>query len=371
MTTNADSVKVTGGPAAQLLCPFDLTVDQVAALLNAEFADHPVYDGFELQWFDDTSHGCGMLAFLSRRADRRVDYYVDPSLNLDRSGYAIGGGTGRWVETDFDVARLEVGRDGVVAEVQFTDVDGRRIEVMVDDRGAGPRRPAELLAPVGSGIDEPISLLLVYLHGFDLLRRSDQQPQIRIDGQQVSTGTLPGRLLHRRHLIKAAAPLTLATVCRARSGPLAPVEPDDGGVHVDDSGTGITRLEAHHDQAQAVLTFDPPFPPLGQLEEARPEAGAWQVTVDGAPITGGRWHAVRRAQRVEVSLEVTRRWEPSRGMPMLISVVSRVVPVFRRWPTTYRWTAEVDLGSVPATITSRWERTGRERGGSYRRATGT
>src|SRR5690606_8903906 len=122
------------------------------------------------------------LAFLSRRADRLVDYYVDPGLDLDRSTYQIGGGTGRWVETRFDVARLEVRDRGVVADVGFTDADGSRVPLAGDDRGRRRRRPADLLAPVSSAIDQPTSLLLVYLPGFDLVRRQGDVPRITIGG---------------------------------------------------------------------------------------------------------------------------------------------------------------------------------------------
>ena len=52
-----------------------------------------------------------------------------------------------------------------------------------------------------------------------------------------------------------------------------------------------------------------------------------------------------------------------------MELVTRVVPVFRRWPTTYRWRATVTLGEAP-TMVSRWERTG-ERDESYSRATGS
>lgn len=353
-----------------LLCPFDLTVEPVARFLNAEIADHPVYDGFELQWFDDAVHGVGMLAFLSRRADRRVDYYVDPDLDLDRSTYRIGGGTGSWSITDFEDRRLDIGPDGVVAEVRFADVDGRSIEIVLDDCGSGPRRHSDLLAPVGGGIDEPASLLLVYMHGFDLLRRGVRRPRIRIDGEQVTTGSLPGAFLHRRHLIKAAAPLTVATVCRNRSGTLEPVDPTDpGGPALDASGSSIAGLVARGAGAEARLDFEPPFPQLVDLPDGGSASGAWSVAIDGAPITGGDWRAARRDQRIELTLEVERQWSPPPELPVLMRVVTRVVPLFRRWPTTYRWTAEIDLGDGAASIASRWERTTEDRGAAYRRVT--
>lgn len=43
---------------------------------NFEIADHPVYHGLELQWFDDAAHGTGMLAFLGRRDSHVFDYYA-------------------------------------------------------------------------------------------------------------------------------------------------------------------------------------------------------------------------------------------------------------------------------------------------------
>lgn len=356
--------------ATRLLCPFALSVDRIARFLNAEFPDHPVYDGIELQWFDDDVHGTGMLAFLSRREDRRVDYYFDAGLTLDRAAYAIGGGTGEWVETEFDAALLEVSSGGVAADVRFTDVEGRSIEIAVDDRGTGRRHSSELLAPVGSAIEKPISLMLVYLHRFDLLRKSACEPRIRIDGKPVKTGKLPGELLHRRHLIKAAAPLTVATVCQERAGSIDRVEPDrPGPVVLNEPGTGIAGMHVGTAEAGASLRFEPPFPALDFLPERTEVAGNWSVGVDGAPITGGTWHAIRHGRQAKLGLEVTRPWQLPPGTPALMRLVTRAVPVFRQWPTTYRWAAEVDLDTE--TMESRWERT--ETGGSeqYRRATGS
>src|SRR3954451_17564381 len=104
-----DDARTDAGP----LCPFSLAVSPIARFLNFELSNDPTYDGLELQWFDDDVHGRGMLAFLSRRADRRVDYYHERGLRLDPAGYEIGGGTGSWTPTDFQVARLQIAEDGV------------------------------------------------------------------------------------------------------------------------------------------------------------------------------------------------------------------------------------------------------------------
>ena len=350
-------------------CPLDLTVGTMAAMLNAELVDHPVYDGFELQWFDDDEHGTGLLAFLSRRADRVFDYYRSPGLRVDPEAYRIGGGTGVWTETAFEVARLDVHPDGVDAEVRFADVDGRTIEVVIDDRDGRPRRQAGFLAPVSSAIADPAFLMIAWMPGFDLVHVGAREPVVRIDGADAATGRLPGRRLHRRHLVKVAAPVVTVHVGREHDGPLADVAQAGGEWTAD----GLAALTAAEGGATARLTFTPPLPDAEALADGSALAdgarrtGTWAVEVCGAPITGGTWHAGRTGDVVGLGLDVTQRWRP-RGLPLLMRVVTRAAPVFRRWPTTYRWRATLTVGDEPR-LTSAWTRT--EDGGAdaYRRAT--
>lgn len=42
-------------------------------MVNFEIADNPHYQGLEIQAFDDPVHGEGMLVFLSRAGDGRID----------------------------------------------------------------------------------------------------------------------------------------------------------------------------------------------------------------------------------------------------------------------------------------------------------
>jgi hypothetical protein len=345
--------------------PVSLTVSPIAAMLNFELADHPIYDGAELQWFDDDEHGRGMLAFLSRRDDRSVDYYVDRGLRLDPAGYHLGGGTRSWNETDFEVARLDVAEDGVDAEVRFKDIDGRQIEIRICDRDGRRRRPAGLLAPFGSGIDEPVSLPLVWMPRFDLVRVTKTPPVIRIDGAPASTGRLPGARLHRRCLIKYAAPLVAVDLNHTddHTGRAA----CDQKTEVDGAGrlTTLTATRAGH---VTRLVLQPGMPDPAEMRAGHLVLGRWYIEVDGVRLTGGAWRVRRSsASSAETEMDVDERWRPGR-LPWLMRVVTTVVPVFRRWPTTYRWRCEVDLDGVPR-FRSRWQRTGSGLDRSYRRAT--
>ena len=356
----------TDTPPRGILCPFDLHVDPMARFLNCELADDPHYTGLEVQWFDDPEQGRGMLVFLERRADRLVDYYVAPGLQVDRANYVLGAGTGEWTQASFDVAELEIDPTGVRCHVAFTDLSGRDIEVEIDDRRPGDRATGSLLAPVGSAIDEPGSLLLVHLHGFDLVRSGQEAPRVVIDGRPAATGVLPGRALHGRELIKYAAPLAVITLNRSQDGPLRRVS-DGDGVRLDVDG--IAALEAHANDDRVRFELRPSFPDVETLPDQHTRTGDWRVFPGDLPeLAGGRWRVDRDGDEVAIDLEVTRGWRPG-PLPPLMRTVTTVLPVFRRWPTTYRWRGVVTLGEQPS-LRSGWERTGGG-GAAYRRATGS
>ncbi len=345
--------------------PLSLTVSPIAAMLNFELADHPIYDGAELQWFDDEEHGRGLLAFLSRRDGRRVDYYVDPRLRLDRDGYHIGGGTGSWNETSFEAAKVEVAEDGVDAEARFKDVDGRHIDIRIRDRDGRRRRPAGLLAPFGSSIDDPVSLPLVWMPRFDLVRVTETPPVIRIDGTDAATGRLPGARLHRRCLIKYASPLVAVELNRSEDG----AAPSGGDRAEVDSAQRLKQLTAQQGGHAARLLLQPGMPDPATMRAGHLAAGRWHIEVDAARLTGGSWTVRRTSTSAQITMDVDERWRPG-PLPLLMRVVTTVVPVFRRWPTTYRWHCTMELDELRR-VSSRWERTGSGSAESYRRATGS
>jgi hypothetical protein len=340
-------------PAAEIVCPLSLRLGVVAGMLNFELPDHPVYDAVELLWFDDDARGTGMLAFLRRREGRRTDYYPEPGLRVDPSDFFLGSGTGAWTTTEFAERRLLVSEDGVVADAVFVDVDGRTIEIHIDDRDGKRRRRCGLLGPVGEDIEHPAALLLAWLPAMDLVRRGRFDPVLRIGGEDVAVVRVPGGWLHRRHIIKYTEPLCIAEVCWRPDGPVGPCPPEAIAEATPD-GWRVTRLAAQRDGHHTRLDLGPGLPDLRALGDGRQEGGRWWVTVDDARITGGAWHACRVGDIVRMGFDVDERWRPG-WLPGLMRVVVRFVPMFRRWPTTYRWRAEVRLGDQH-TLTAAWER---------------
>ena len=368
--TKASSDPSTPEGAHAPILPFDVRIDLVDRMLNFEIADDPYYSGLEIQAFDDAVHGKGMLVFLSRRDDDRIDVYRQAGLNVDPANYGIAGGLGAWVEAEISPDVLVVDDLGVRVDVRLTDVAGRTIEVRMDDRGTRRRRRATMLAPMGAGIEHPTSLPLVWMTRFDLVRRTRRAPTIRIDGRSVSPGRLPAARIHRRHLIKYAADLCVVSVnptrTAARGSPVATSDRPATSGRGDDGIAMVTAAQGAH---VARLRLTPALPDLASLEPATPAHGVWDVDIDDhRAVTGGTWYARREPTDVALVVDVTRPWRPSK-LPPLMRLVTIVMPLFRTWPTTYRWTGSIPLDGT-ATI-SRWERTVTQRAEAYRRMTGS
>jgi hypothetical protein len=353
----------------RLLCPFTLQLWTVDRMLNFEITDDPSYEGLELQVFDDPAHGQGMAVLVRRRADGRFDIYRQPGLTLDPAIAQVGGELGEWLEAPIDPARFEISPDGINVDVGFTDKAGRVIQVRIDDRDGHLRHRGTLLAPVGAVVEDPVSLPLFVMGGCDLVRRSGRVFNIRIDGRSVRTGCLPGGWLHRRRLVKYTADPAVVICNQAHDGRVATVDPQaPGEAELDPRSNGIAALRARNGGHRARLELAPALPDLARLRPGMTVEGTWQLGIDGDPaVVGGFWTVDRRLDRAELVLAVDQGWRPA-GLPPLMAAVTRLVPVFRSWPTTYRWSGTVTLDERP-TVSSCWERTGDHRDESYRRLT--
>ena len=345
------------------LHPFAVEIDRLDRMLNFEITGDPHYSGLEIQGFNDPDHGEGMLVFLGRSDDSKTDVYFESGLRLDPATYAIGNGLGEWIETEFDVASLDVDPGGVRANVRFADAKGRLIEVRASDRTPRGRRTAAFLAPMGAAIAEPRSLPLIWMSEFDLLHRTGPSPIVRIDGREAKLGQLPVEWLTRRRLIKVTSDVLAVAINPSQEDP-APMDTLETGGETIGGEHGTEALVGCAGDHRVHLAFDPPFPDLGEPSSVEATTGAWSATIDGTPIVGGTWRVRSGDGEAHVDLEVIDGWRP-RGLPLMMSTVTRVAPVFRSWPTTYQWAATIADGERP-TMRSRWFRTDGDRGESYR-----
>ncbi|MDP3104707.1 MAG: hypothetical protein Q8M95_08870 [Candidatus Methanoperedens sp.] len=99
------------------------------------------------------------------------------------------------------------------------------------------------------------------------------------------------------------------------------------------------------------------FPNLPDLSNCASAAGKWSIRITGVLITGGSYLVSHEDDRATVELDVTEQWKPS-GLPMSMELFTRIIRMFRTWPTTYRWSGVVEIGVAPV-MSGAWERKGR------------
>jgi hypothetical protein len=170
-------------------------------------------------------------------------------------------------------------------------------------------------------------------------------------------------------LIKYTADPMVVLCNQAHDGPPATIDPRaPGEVELAPRSGGIAALRARSGGHRARLELAPALPDVAWLRPQMTVEGTWRLGIDDNPaVVGGFWTVYRRQDRVELVLDVVRDWRPS-GLPLLMTAVTKVAPVFRTWPATYRWSGTVTLGDRP-TLVSRWERKGVQRDESYQRLT--
>ena len=178
-----------------------------------------------------------------------------------------------------------------------------------------------------------------------------------IGGRDLRPASLPVLLRgHRVLFIRYAARPIIGTLNPPMSRPVIVELPAPGRVEVDgmlvvaNSDGSVTSISAAQGPHQVEVGFLPGFPDLSGLPRGSSASGRWSIRVANVPVTGGSYSASREGDRVAVELDVTERWRPY-GLPTSIELFTRVVPVFRTWPSTYRWRGTVELSAAVGLVT--------------------
>jgi len=254
-------------------------------------------------------------------------------------------------------------------DIAFDDRRGRPVHLRIVERGK-PSRPFAILAPMGNTAAKPPALPLFFLHGFYFVRRANTDLLISVDGRAHKPDSIPMLLDSARvHFLRYAAEPFLVNWNPAREGELPgrPLPPNAGEL---EDGPAAYRLAWRGGQPEVAAislndgrhtlraAFTPPFPHAVALADGATAAGTFAITTDGAGTVSGRYRLARAGAAVEIILHPDGGWQPA-VKRWSVRLIFGLVPLFKRWPMTYRWVGRLALGERPA-LHGAWERLGRE-----------
>ena len=357
------------GDYRQIINPFEIALEPMEKLLLINIENDPdtLYLGFEPQVFDDEKTGTGMLV-IAWRVDGKVDVYHQPSLSLDTAGYDIAGkGLKNMVSREFHDASFEVNEHGAQASVAFEDIEGRLIELTLTEQNKRARKPFGLLAPMGVAAENPSAMPLILLHDFYFVRRNNTDLSVIVNGRSHNPDNLPLPIDFSQMTFARYCPDPLiAKLNPAFDGVLSASSfNDDLILQLDDHTIELTlnrdlpeirSISRSHKEHTLSLTFDPAFPNLNAFTGDKAEG---QFEIFGDSSTGfirGEYSVIRSGDLLTIEMIPSGGWIPN-AEKLSLRFLYTVQPMFKEWPKSYRWTAELEREIESGfMIRSLWER---------------
>ncbi len=349
--------------------PFTLRISPMKRLFLINFEKDPddIYIGFEPQWFDDVAYGTG-LRIIAWRKDGYIDVYQQPSLTKEDRIDVAGKGLMDTIVSPMRHARFNITEKGVDVAFEFMDKTGRTVEVEIIEKSQKSTKPFSLLAPVGSSSVYPTSLPVYMMFKFDFVRRHQTEVTIHIDGKRHKADTFSFPINGSRvYFMRYSADTFLVDWCPAQSQALKPLK-EEGGKLVGSDGTcyervdnqgklAFSRISSSSDNHRFTAEFYPPFPEILGIADNTSNGGAFILGSDeSVGVIKGTYEITRSGENINVRLHPTGGWEP-RPSTLFLKFLFNVAKIFRQWPKTYQWNAEIKLQNddLPFII-SKWTR---------------
>jgi len=350
--------------------PFEIHIDPMERLLLINIGNDPdtVYVGFEPQVFDDNTNGKGNIV-IGWRVDGRVDVFHQPGLVLDPDKYSIAGkGLAHMVVREMADSFYNVDETGVQAYFSFEDMDGRTIELKVNEYNSKKRKPFGLLAPMGDAAENPSAMPLVLLHDFYFVRQKDTNISVTVDGKSHSLDKLPFPLnWSRMYFTRYSPDPIIATLNQAFEGTLpllevgteATVNAGDTTYEVafDNDTPELKSIQRQHHEHVVNISFEPAFPNLLSFTKQGIVKGNFSLS--GHPSTGkveGHYTVERVNNETRIVLVPSQGWIPQPSS-FSLRILYAVAKIFRDWPKSYQWTATViETDDKQLNMSSSWIR---------------
>lgn len=316
------------------------------------------FEAIEPQLFNDAVNGTGMRIIMYRK-DRKVDIYWQPGVFVTRNTISIGAGIEHFMETVIEPSRFDITDHGVDLHVIFTDAQGRKNELQIQEKSP-VYNPFTLLAPIGKDIENPERLFLAHLFEFDFVKKKGTRFYCMIGGRFLYPAELPLLRNFKQILMIRCSGLPVIGSINPSMTNLTIFEIDtpgtieiDGMVYHVDESCKIQKVCISQEQKNVELAFAQGFPNLYDIKNGSTLQGSWIFRSTGAVITGGQYSLARSNTIITCSFNVLQNWKPV-ALPLSCRLLTGIVRSFRTWPTTYIWNGIIDLEK--RTVVGNWSR---------------
>jgi hypothetical protein len=357
-------------PATGLLCSLiNLAFDPMDSLVLMNFEGDPDYEGLELQLFNDKSKGKGAAAIMWR-TDKKGDFYVTPGVILDRDKIKVSGGVGELIVQKFKY-RLDINQYGIDAWVSLTLKDGRPVEFRLNEKRQRPRKPLNILAPVGGVTNKPLCFPMFYLQNIDLVQRADSWFSFQIGENHRVPPKIPipmpysGKLVY---FLRYCPDPIIGLFNMRYEGKLPILEPNENtsllykNMHYDLINNGghyeIQKVSATEGKHKMRVTFNPSLPNIIDLKDGVRVNGRFNIGVDKTDnIVQGVYQIRYEDNRIYMEIYPDKNWKP-RGNILTQLTFLFFPPTFRSWVKTYHWYAVIEINREAREINmqSSWRR---------------
>lgn len=340
--------------------PFLIGVEPMKRLLIADFENDNEYTAIEPQLFDDEINGKG-LRILVYRTDKFVDVYHQKGVRINQETFNIGEGIGVLQEKIIEPDLFRINQNGVNLHVAFRDKKDRLIEMKIKESATSNKR-LSFLAPVGNDIKHPKQLFLAYMKDFDFVLKKNTVFYAKVGDRILKPSNFPllrngkkvffARYSNNPEVGTLNPPMNLPLVLDSvESGRV-----EAAGLSVQFRDEKVISIKPKGNDKNISVEFPDGMPNLIDLQEGTDYEGKWTYKTDNHIITGGTYNFLRIGEKIDVQINVTRKWIPQ-NLPISLNLFTFFVKIFRTWPATYFWKGRVDL-SDGMTMSGEWYRSG-------------
>jgi hypothetical protein len=352
------------------IVPFKLTCIPIKklALINFEKDPDEIYRGLELQYLDGLPYGTGWR-IIAYRNDNYIDVYDDNALTtIENEDFDVAEkGLKQYIKTELKVARFEKDKYGVHICFSFQDILKRKVSVQIQEHTKRNSKAMNMLAPIGSGSENPTSLPLFFLYEFDFVRKRKTKVLIEIGGKRRRADNFPYPITKEfqwRYYIRYSMDCHIAELAKAEENILILGELDEHYSYkngettyyfnINDNGISLKTIAIDNKKHQLEIVFDQPLPIESKVDGEIIDK--FHVNTD--PAMGsldGTYQWKQKKDICTISLSPDGGWTPVPNS-FLTKMIFSPKSVFCSWPKSYRYIQEFNTNTFKSK--SEWIKAG-------------